>query len=141
MAPPTTAADLRAVILQSGLLAPARLKDGQINRAALSLETLHGHQFVQVLRLRTLSRFASRLPALVRASHITPFAWYLELREMLGELQALKLGQESFEVADYDHDNLYPVFREIGEKVRAILSTTVTTALTVSCSTEEPSTI
>ncbi len=101
---------------------------GQINRASLSLETMHGHQFVQVLRLRTLSRFASRLPALVRASHITPFAWYLELREMLGELQALKLGQESFEVADYNHDNLYPVFQEINEKVRAILSTSVSTA-------------
>ncbi|HEX9786309.1 MAG TPA: type VI secretion system baseplate subunit TssK [Opitutaceae bacterium] len=103
---------------------------GQINRASFSLETMHGLQFVQVLRLRTLSRFASRLPAMVRASHITPFAWYLELRELLGELQALKLGQESFEVADYDHDNLYPIFKEISDKARALLSTTVTTAFT-----------
>ena len=100
----------------------------QINRAALALEMLHGHQFEQVLRLRTLSRFAGRLPPLLRASHITPFTWYLELRELLGELQALKLGQESFEVADYDHENLFHTFTTLSEKVRAILRTAVTAA-------------
>jgi type VI secretion system ImpJ/VasE family protein len=101
---------------------------GQINRASLSLETMHGHQFEQVLRLRTLSRFAGRLPALVRASHITPFTWYLELRELLGELTALKLGQESFEAPDYDHEGLYHSFKELSDRVRALLSTTVTAA-------------
>jgi hypothetical protein len=101
---------------------------GQINRGNLSVETMHGHQFEQVLRLRTLSRFAARLPALIRASHVTPFAWYLELRELLGELQALKLGQESFEVAEYDHENLFHTFTELSEKVRAVLRTAVTAA-------------
>jgi len=101
---------------------------GQINRGNLSVETMHGHQFEQVLRLRTLSRFAARLPALIRASHITPFAWYLELRELLGELQALKLGQESFEVVEYDHENLFHTFTELSEKVRTVLRTAVTAA-------------
>jgi type VI secretion system ImpJ/VasE family protein len=100
---------------------------GQINRAALSLDKMHGQQFEQVLRLRTLSRFAARLPALVGASKlVTPFQWYLELRELLGELQALKLGQESFEVPDYDHENLYHSFNELSNKVRAILKSAVT---------------
>lgn len=104
---------------------------GQLNRAALSLDTMHGQQFEQVLRLRTLSRFAARLPALVRASsQLTPFQWYLELRELLGELQALKLGQESFEVPDYDHENLFHSFNELSNKVRIILKSTVTASYT-----------
>jgi type VI secretion system ImpJ/VasE family protein len=102
---------------------------GQMNRASLSLATMHGQQFEQVLRLRTLSRFASRLPSLLRASsHVTPFQWYLELRELLGELQALKLGQESFEVPSYDHENLYHSFNELSNKVRAILKSAVTSS-------------
>lgn len=101
----------------------------QINRASLSLETLHGHQFEQVLRLRTLSRFAAKLPAMLRASsHITPFQWYLELRELLGELAALKLGQTGFELPDYDHLNLFYSFDALSAAIRGILSTAVTTA-------------
>jgi type VI secretion system protein ImpJ len=102
---------------------------GQVNRASLSLETLHGHQFEQVLRLRTLSRFAAKLPALLRASsHVTPFQWYLELRELLGELAALKLGETSFEVPDYDHQNLFYSFATLGARIRGILTTAVTKA-------------
>ncbi len=99
----------------------------QMNRASFSLATMHGPQFEQVLRLRTLSRFASRLPPLIQASsHVTPFQWYLELRELLGELQALKLGQESFDVPPYEHENLYHSFNDLSKKVRKILQSTVT---------------
>ena len=101
---------------------------GQLNRTALAMETLHGQQFEQVLRLRTLSRFCGRLPALVRASHVTPFAWYLELRELVGELTALKLGQESFDVPDYDHENLYHSFKSLSDRARALLRVAVESA-------------
>lgn len=101
----------------------------QMNRQSFNMATLHGQQFEQVLRLRTLSRFAVRLPALLRASrNVTPFQWYLELRELLGELQALKLGSESFEVPDYDHENLWFSFNQLSTKVRDILRSTVESA-------------
>ena len=103
----------------------------QMNRASLSLATMHGQQFEQVLRLRTLSRFSARLPALLRASsHVAPFQWYLELRELLGELQALKLGQESFDIPGYDHEDLHHSFNELANKVRVILKSAVTATYT-----------
>jgi len=104
---------------------------GQINRNNLAIETLHGQQFEQVLRLRTLSRFAARLSPLIRASgNVTPFAWYLEMRELLGELQALKLGQDSFDAPEYQHDQLYYSFKVLSDKIRAILSSAVASAFT-----------
>ncbi len=85
------------------------------------LNTLRGIQFEQVWRLRTLNRFAARLPSLVLAPSITPFTWYLELRELLGDLVALFPGKGEFDVIPYDHDNPLPCFREVCDKIRKYL--------------------
>ncbi|MEO6787301.1 MAG: type VI secretion system baseplate subunit TssK, partial [Chthoniobacteraceae bacterium] len=82
------------------------------------LNTLRGIQFEQVWRMRTLNRFAARLPSLVAAPSITPFAWYLELRELLGDLVALYPAANDFDTLPYDHDNPLPCFRDVGGKIR-----------------------
>jgi type VI secretion system ImpJ/VasE family protein len=85
------------------------------------LKTLRGMQFEQVWRLRTLNRFAARLPSLVLAPSITPFTWYLELRELLGDLVALYPAADDFDVVPYDHDNPILCFRELSSKIRDYL--------------------
>jgi len=85
------------------------------------LAQLRGLQFEQVWRMRTLNRFAARLPALVEAPAITPFQWYLELRELLGELVALHPASLDFDVVPYDHDNPVLAFRELAGKIRNYL--------------------
>lgn len=94
----------------------------QITQGGFSVETMRGHQFEQMLRLRTINRFSARLPSLVAASATTPFEMYLELRELLGELAALQPDRDQFEVGGYDHDNPAVVFNELSGKIRALLS-------------------
>ena len=74
-----------------------------------------------MLRLRTLSRFASRLPSLAEAAAISPFEMYLEFRELLAELGALYPDRDDFKVSPYNHDNPIIPFREIADKIRGYL--------------------
>jgi type VI secretion system protein ImpJ len=93
----------------------------QITRSGFSIETLRGIQFEQMLRLRTLSRFAARLPTLIELPTITPVALYLELRELLAELTSLHPDRDQFDVVDYNHANPYMAFSELSVKIRPLL--------------------
>ena len=93
----------------------------QVSRSGFSLEQMRGIQFEQLSRLRTLNHFSARLPSLVLAPGVTPFEMYLELRALLGELAALHPDRDEFESAAYDHENLYPCFRELSSKIRQFL--------------------
>jgi type VI secretion system protein ImpJ len=93
----------------------------QITRGGFSVETMRGVQFEQMLRLRTLNRFSGRLPHLLRAPCVTPFEFYLELRELLGELAALHPDRDAFEAPPYDHESPAPVFHELAAKIRSLL--------------------
>jgi type VI secretion system protein ImpJ len=93
----------------------------EIVRGGFKLDALRAPQFGQLLRLRTLNRFAARLPHLAEAPAITPFEVYLELRELLGELAALQPERDEFEVANYDHDNPAIAFNELNDRIRPYL--------------------
>lgn len=93
----------------------------QISRANVRIEEMRGVQFEQILRLRTLNRFSSRLPQLTAASAVTPFEIYLELRELLAELAALYPGRDQFESSRYDHDQPALAFSELTGKIRGLL--------------------
>lgn len=93
----------------------------QLTRGGFSLDTLRGTQFEQILRLTTLNRFSGSLPSLITAPGVPPFNVYLQLRELLGELAALRPDRDLFEVARYDHDNPAPAFSEIAERIRLLL--------------------
>jgi len=93
----------------------------QLTRGGFSIDTMRGVQFEQVIRLQTLSRFAGRLPSLVKAPVVTPFQMYLELRDLLGELAAMYPAQDVFDVVDYDHDNPILAFKDLSAKIRSLL--------------------
>lgn len=93
----------------------------QVSRGGFSVETMRGLQFEQLIRLRTLNRYSARLPSLVLAPGLAPFEIYLELRALLGELAALQPDRDEFESAPYNHENLYPCFRELSAKIRSFL--------------------
>jgi type VI secretion system protein ImpJ len=93
----------------------------QVKRGGFSLETLRGAQFEQLLRLRTLNRFAARLGALLGAPGIAPFDWYLELRDLHAELAALHPDRDDAATADYDHERLFPVLEQLDAKIRGLL--------------------
>ena len=91
----------------------------QVARGGFSIETMRGLQFEQIMRLRTLNKFAARLPSCVAAGAIPPFFFYLELREMYSELTALYPDKDDFDVLPYNHDNPVLCFRELSSKIRA----------------------
>lgn len=93
----------------------------QLTRGGFSIDTMRGRQFQQLLKLRTLNRYSGRLPFTVLAPGVTPFAVYLELRELLGELAALQPDQDEFDAAPYDHDNPRPCFLQLDKKIRRLL--------------------
>lgn len=93
----------------------------QITRGGFSIDTMRGLQFEQMLRLRTLNRFSARLPSLIAAPGVNPFQMYLELRELLGELAALRPDRDQFEAAKYNHDNPAIIFNDLGRKIRDLL--------------------
>jgi type VI secretion system protein ImpJ len=94
----------------------------QLTRGGFSMEGLRGIQFEQLLRLRSVSRMASPLAELVKAPATTPLEAYLALRELLGELAALKPDRpEMYDVAAYDHANPGVCFRELNDRMRALL--------------------
>ena len=93
----------------------------QLTRGGFSLETLRGLQFEQMMRLRTLNRFAASLPFLIAAPNVSPFQVYLELRELLGELAALHPDRDEFNSLPYDHEDPFPCFKEVARKIRTFL--------------------
>jgi type VI secretion system protein ImpJ len=92
----------------------------EIIREGFDVEALRPAQIQYLFRLTSLNRFSARLPSIVRAPRITPFQMYLELREMLAELLALQ-PEADFETAEYDHDNPALCFKDLSERIRAIL--------------------
>lgn len=93
----------------------------QINRGGFAIDQMRGLQFEQMLRLRTLASFAGRLMALAASPAVSPFTIYLELRQLLGELAALRPDRDQFEAGDYDHDNPLVAFSELCGKIRSLL--------------------
>jgi len=94
----------------------------QVNRGGFSIENIRGIQFEQILRLRTLNRFSARLSSLIQApSSVTPFEMYIELRQLLAELAALRPDRDQFEVVEYEHDNPAIAFNEVTTRIRGLL--------------------
>ncbi len=100
----------------------------QLTRGGFSLDTMRGRQFEQIMRLRTLNRYAGRLLQLVAAPAISPLTMYLELRSLLGELAALHPDRNLYDVPDYDHDNPVVAFKELSSNIRPLLKGAVTAA-------------
>lgn len=70
------------------------------------------------MRLMALNRACASLTSLVEEGNLAPYALYLRLRELLGELLALHPGEKSFECQPYNHMDPLLAFRELDRKVR-----------------------
>jgi len=94
----------------------------QINRGGFTLDTLRGLQLEQILRLQFLNTSATRIDALLRVPSVTPFQIYMEMLELVSTLSALHPERDFFEnVPAYDHDNPYPCFYELSQRIRLFL--------------------
>jgi type VI secretion system protein ImpJ len=88
---------------------------------AFSIEKLQPSQMEGLLRLRTLNRFSGSLPTLVSMPHVPPVEYYLQLRELLGELAALNPARDVFECPEYNHEDPHRSFHDLCGRVRGML--------------------
>lgn len=95
----------------------------KLTSAGFNADMLRSAQMLQMLRLRTLSRFGARLSNLWQAPDATPFAAYIELRELLAELSALQPDHDQYDAPKYDHDNPAIAFQELSRRIRPLLKT------------------
>lgn len=110
----------------------------QIKQGGFNIENMRGVQFEQMMRLRTLNRFGSRLTALAIAPHVTPFSIFLELSDLYGELAALQPNKEMKAIGGYDHNNPLPVFKKLMDAIREHLKGSVaSTYLKLECVQED----
>jgi type VI secretion system ImpJ/VasE family protein len=70
------------------------------------------------LRLMALNRACAALTVLVEEGNLSPFAVWLRLRELLGDLLALHVGEKLFDCQPYNHLDPLPAFREMDRKIR-----------------------
>ena len=73
------------------------------------------------MRLTVLNRFTASLPSLIEEGIISPFAVYLQLRELLGELLALHPDKTTFECEAYNHLDPLRAFKELDLKIRELI--------------------
>lgn len=99
----------------------------QITAGGFSIDAMRGVQFEQAMRLRTLNRYSARLGSFLPIlAEVRPFDFYLELRELLGELSASHPDRDKeFIVPEYDHDNLAGSYDDLINKIRSLLGGTV----------------
>ena len=71
------------------------------------------------MRLSVLNRFCGSLPSIVEEGLVPPFALYLQLRELLGELLALHPAETLFDCRSYNHLDPLPAFKELDRKIRS----------------------
>ncbi len=94
-----------------------------LQRSNISFENLRGLQFENVWKIRTLNRysglFKSFLPILPK---MHPFDVYLYIREMISELSVFVMDTDLADVADYNHDNLGYVFKEVSNILRSLMT-------------------
>jgi len=76
------------------------------------------------MRLTVLNRFCGSLPSIVEEGIISPFAVYLQLRELLGELLALYPEKTTFECEPYNHLDPLRSFKELDLKIRDLIRVT-----------------
>ncbi len=88
--------------------------DRQLHKGGIGLE----QKVEMTARLMLLSRFSAKMLSLVEAPNVPLYGVYLELRTFLAELAAFRPGQAVFAAAAYDHENPYPVFKELDIKIR-----------------------
>lgn len=76
---------------------------------------------LRVMRLQSVNRYEHRLFSELVPDRITPYALYLELLSLLGELEAQEPLARTFEIKNYVHDDAMPAFKALLERIRGIL--------------------
>lgn len=115
--------ELRRICRDIGAQVEASRKElvVRLTRAGWNIDTVRPRQFEQLMRLVTLNRFAGSLPSLVHVPGVPPFEVYLQLRELLGELAALRPDRDQAEAPAYDHENPKPVFEDVIARIRSLM--------------------
>jgi len=102
----------------------------QLAASPLDLRLLQGAQFEQMARLRCLTRSSALLNSLLDdsptrtgcAGRCPTFEAYLAMQDLLAELASLYVSKRVVKWEPYNHDDPWPCFADLDEKIRAFLN-------------------
>jgi|TARA_B110000495_G_C23036548_1_gene619299 type VI secretion system protein ImpJ len=104
-----------------GLIESRNALSVQIGQGGFNIETLRGIQLEQIFRLRTLSRYAARLPLMMQTDTVSLYSVFMELHGLLGELNALSPTEDFFNQANFNHDDPFSGFRTLIDKLSSLM--------------------
>ncbi|MGN0915471.1 MAG: type VI secretion system baseplate subunit TssK [Succinivibrio sp.] len=83
---------------------------------------LSGSGFMRLMQLQQLNISITDLTALLIPQRVSPFTLYLKLSETLSALKAFFPLSDSKEVVNYDHYDLFTVFKELLFGIRSLIT-------------------
>lgn len=92
-----------------------------LEETGFNAETLGGAKLHHMLELLALNRFEAQMGGELAPGRMTPWALYLSLRTLFGELSALQPLSKCEDVPLYNHDNAMPAFEELLRRIRSLL--------------------
>ncbi|MGN1281799.1 MAG: type VI secretion system baseplate subunit TssK [Succinivibrio sp.] len=81
-----------------------------------------GTGFLRLMQLQQLNISITDLNSLLLPQRVSPFAIYLKLAEFLSALKAFFPLSDSSEIRNYDHYDLYSVFKDLLFGIRSLLT-------------------
>lgn len=102
-----------------------RCRDKVLNDLTVSQfkpETFSGIDAYNVMRLRVLNLYNSRLSSLLALPNLSPFDLYLELRSFLAELMGVHPMNAIRDIQSYSHQDCAPQFAELVNDIRSLIS-------------------
>ena len=93
-----------------------------IDSEGYDVNLLSGSAMLRIMQLQILNKYITTISAHLIPNKVSPFSLYIQLASLLSELQALFPLAESKDVVGYNHYDLYAVFSELTNSIRALIS-------------------
>ncbi len=84
-------------------------------------DKISGSKVLSLLKLRILTFHERLLKSELVPGRTVPYVMYLELVQLLSELESLSPSSEYADILPYDHDDVWPVIDSLLKRIRAIL--------------------
>lgn len=92
----------------------------QLSERALENQVFTAAEVIKLQVLATLTGFVAKAQCFLQPQLITPFAFYLELVELLSQLSILR-PQVNLQLKPYEHDNALPCCEQVVRLIRLFL--------------------
>jgi type VI secretion system protein ImpJ len=93
----------------------------QVRSRGITLAAREPGDLERLFMLQILNEAEAALGALAYAPNMHPYPLYVEMCRIVGKLSVFSPQRRSTDIPRYDHDDVMPVFRELRERIEALI--------------------